>query len=61
MYKGFFEAPQDGEYLFHITCDSECEFLLSTTVGREDDPAALETLMTSDESRPFRRFDPLFN
>jgi hypothetical protein len=61
VFKGFFEAPQDGEYIFQMSCDDLCEFLLSTGTGVEDDPSALNSLMVSNRRLRFRRYEPLFN
>ena len=40
---GYFEAPVDGQYQFHMSCDDSCKFHLSLT--DPSDPAAKELLI----------------
>lgn len=41
---GYFEAPVDGQYQFHMSCDDTCRFHLSLT--DPTDPAAMELLIS---------------
>ena len=40
---GFFKAPADGDYQFHMSCDDQCRHYMSLTTP--EDPAAMELLM----------------
>lgn len=31
VISGYFEAPVDGQYQFHMSCDDECKFFMSTS------------------------------
>jgi hypothetical protein len=43
---GFFVAPADGDYQFHMTCDDHCKFSMSLT--DPTDPAAAELLIDNE-------------
>ena len=50
---GYFEAPVDGRYKFHMTCNRNCELYLSgVQVGELIDPDAIveEELIEEEES-----------
>jgi hypothetical protein len=55
---GFFEAPVDGKYQFHASCDDLCEFYMSLTDPL--DPGAMELLIerrnNDDKTYDFRDF-----
>ena len=41
---GFFEAPVDGQYQFHMSCDDDCNLYMSTSDPMN--PSAKELLMS---------------
>jgi len=51
-YKGFFEAPEDGKYQFHLACDDSCNFKMS--LSNPGNPSSLETLITRNNHNSFR-------
>ena len=36
MIQGFYEAPTDGKYLFHLDCDRDCNLLMSLDPSRPE-------------------------
>lgn len=54
MIQGFYEAPVDGEYQFHMSCDDSCSLRLSLT--DPSDPAAAEQILSRGSYTGFRNF-----
>lgn len=54
---GFFEAPVDGDYQFHMSCDDLCHYYMS--LSDPMNPAAMELLIYRHAYSQFRRFSPM--
>lgn len=54
MIQGFYEAPVDGLYQFHMSCDDTCSLKLSTSDPA--DPAAAEEVLRRDKHTSWRNF-----
>ena len=54
MIQGFYEAPTDGEYQFHMSCDDTCSLWLSLT--DPEDPAVAEKILSRSKYTSFRNF-----
>lgn len=55
LFSGFFEAPEDGDYQFHMACDDSCSFHMS--VSDPANPAALESLISRSSYTSFRNWE----
>ena len=51
---GFFEAPVNGAYQFHMACDDYCHLYMSLTDPM--DPSTMELLQHRDYHTSFRNF-----
>jgi hypothetical protein len=53
---GFFEAPVDGEYQFHMTCYANCQFYMSLDDPMNNDRSQMTTVISSSRWRWFREY-----
>ena len=56
-YSGFFEAPVDGDYQFHQSCDDSCQFHMATDSPMDPSTATLRMYRHGSETDyDFRSF-----
>ena len=54
LIQGFYEAPVDGLYQFHMSCDDNCSLKLS--LSDPLDPSVAEVIINRGEYTSFRNF-----
>lgn len=53
---GFFEAPVDGTYQFHMSCDDNCQLYLSTSDPMDPSEDSTDAIINRDGWYTFRDF-----